>query len=106
MRAEKDRLERLNDPRLFEKYLPYAIALGVSDRWAKAFEGIAQEPPRWYASGSGTGGFRPAVFHHSLDSALSGMAQAMTAAPRSSGGGFSGGGGSGGGGGGGGGGSW
>lgn len=106
MRAEKDRLERMNDPRLFERYLPYAIALGVSDRWAKAFEGIVQEPPRWYTSGSGIDGFRPTVFHHSLDSALSGLARAMTEAPRSSGGGFSGGGGSGGGGGGGGGGSW
>jgi hypothetical protein len=106
MRAEKDRLERLNDPRLFEKYLPYAIALGVSERWAKAFEGITQEPPRWYASGSGSRSFQPSAFHHSLDSALSGMASAMTAAPRSSGSGFSGGGGSGGGGGGGGGGSW
>jgi len=106
MRAEKDRLERLNDPRLFEKYLPYAIALGVSERWAKAFEGIAQEPPRWYASGSGFRTFQPSSFHHSLDSALTGMASAMTAAPRSSGSGFSGGGGSGGGGGGGGGGSW
>ena len=41
MRAEKDRLERMSDPRLFEKYLPYAIALGVSERWAEAFEGIA-----------------------------------------------------------------
>lgn len=106
MRAEKDRLERMNDPRLFEKYLSYAIALGVSERWAKAFEGIAQEPPRWYASGSGFHTFQPSSFHHSLDNALTGMASAMTEAPRSSGSGFSGGGGSGGGGGGGGGGSW
>jgi len=106
MRAEKDRLERMNDPRLFEKYLPYAIALGVSERWAKAFEGIAQEPPRWYSSGSGFRTFHPSAFQHSLDSALTGMASAMTSAPRSSGSGFSGGGGSGGGGGGGGGGSW
>ncbi|GAB4362375.1 MAG: DUF2207 domain-containing protein [Deltaproteobacteria bacterium] len=106
MRAEKDRLERMNDPRLFEKYLPYAIALGVSERWAKAFEGIAQEPPRWYVSRSGFDTFRPSAFHRSLDAALSDMASSMTAAPRSSGSGFSGGGGSGGGGGGGGGGSW
>jgi len=106
MRAEKDRLERMDDPRLFEKYLPYAIALGVSERWAEAFEGIVQEPPRWYSSGGGIHAFRTSVFHHSLSTALSGMASAMTAAPRSGGSGFSGGGGSGGGGGGGGGGSW
>jgi uncharacterized membrane protein YgcG len=106
MRAEKDRLERMNDPNLFEKYLPFAISLGVSDRWAKAFEGVYQEAPRWYAPGGGIDTFRPAAFHHSLDSALSSMSTAMVAAPRSSGSGFSGGGSSGGGGGGGGGGSW
>lgn len=106
LRAEKDRLERMNDPTLFERYLPYAIALGVSDRWAKAFEGIWQEPPRWYLSDGGAGAFHPAAFHRSLDSALSTMSGAMFAAPRGSGSGFSGGGGSGGGGGGGGGGSW
>lgn len=106
LRAEKDRLERMNDPNLFEKYLPYAIALGVADRWAKAFEEIFQEPPRWYRSGSGVDTFRPSTFHRSLDSALTTMTGAMTASPRSGGSGFSGGGSSGGGGGGGGGGSW
>lgn len=105
-RAEKDRLERMNDPNLFEKYLPYAIALGVSEKWAEAFEGIYQEAPGWYRSGSGFDTFHPSAFHHSLDSALSTMSGAMNSAPRSSGSGFSGGGGSGGGGGGGGGGSW
>jgi len=106
LRAEKDRLERMNDKNLFEKYLPYAIALGVSDRWAKAFEGITQEPPQWYVSPGGVDTFRPSSFHHSLDSALSSMSGAMYSSPRSSGSGFSGGGSSGGGGGGGGGGSW
>jgi uncharacterized membrane protein len=106
LRAEKDRLERMNDMNLFEKYLPYAIALDVSDRWAKAFEGIYQEPPRWYVSQGGIDTFRPTAFHHSLDSALSTMSSAMHSSPRSSGSGFSGGGSSGGGGGGGGGGSW
>jgi hypothetical protein len=106
LRAEKDRLERMNDENLFEKYLPYAIALGVSDRWAKAFEGIYQQPPGWYTSGGGSGTFRPASFHRSLDSALTSMSGAMHSSPRSSGSGFSGGGSSGGGGGGGGGGSW
>lgn len=106
LRAEKDRLERMNDPNLFEKYLPYAIALGVADRWAKAFEEIFQEPPRWYVSGNTADTFRPSTFHHSLGSALTTMTAAMTASPRSGGSGFSGGGSSGGGGGGGGGGSW
>ena len=106
LRAEKDRLERMNDKNLFEKYLPYAIALGVSDRWAESFEGIYQEPPDWYVSPGGIGSFRPASFNSSLGTALSSMSSAMTASPRSGGSGFSGGGSSGGGGGGGGGGSW
>ncbi len=109
-RAEKDRLERMKDLNLFEKFLPYAIALDVSERWAAAFEGLHQEPPRWYVGSSGwDGGFRPASFNESLGSALSSMRTSMYTAPRSSGGGgsFSSGGGfSGGGFGGGGGGSW
>ena len=44
-RAEKDKLERMKDKDLFSKYLPYAIALNVADHWAKAFEGIYQDPP-------------------------------------------------------------
>ncbi len=107
LRAEKDRLERMADQNLFEKYLPYAIALDVSDRWARAFEGVYQEAPRWYSSADDIGTFHPASFHRSLGNALSTMGSAMYAAPRSSGSGASGGGGSsGGGGGGGGGGSW
>ncbi len=106
-RAEKDRLERMADKNLFEKYLPFAIALDVSERWAKAFEGIYQDPPRWYASPHGMATFQPVSFNRSLGGALSSMGTALYAAPRSSGGGGSGGGGfSGGGFGGGGGGSW
>lgn len=105
-RAEKDRLERMKDKNLFEKYLPYAIALDVSDRWAAAFEEIYQEAPDWYISRGGSIKFHPSSFNRSLGTALSSMGSAMYAAPRSSGGSSSGGGFSGGGFGGGGGGSW
>ena len=54
-RAEKDRLEKMGDINLFSKFLPYAVALDVADNWAKAFEGIYQDPPDWYVS---PGGFR------------------------------------------------
>jgi hypothetical protein len=48
-RVERDRLARMErTPKLFERYLPYAIALGVEHDWAKAFRGISQAPPRWY----------------------------------------------------------
>jgi uncharacterized membrane protein len=110
-RAEKDKLQRMGDKELFSKFLPYAIALDVVDNWAKAFEGIYQEPPQWYASHTGMRTFNPYVFSHSISSATSSLSSAMYSAPRgsgiSSGGrGFGGGGFSGGGFGGGGGGSW
>jgi hypothetical protein len=43
-RTEKDKLQRMRDKNLFSKLLPYAIALDVADNWAKAFEGIYQDP--------------------------------------------------------------
>ncbi len=110
-RAEKDRLERTGDKDLFSKFLPYAIALDVADNWAKAFEGIYQDPPQWYVSPGGFRTFSPYSFSHSIGSMTSDLGSAMFSAPRSSGvgggSGFSGGGGSSGSGfGGGGGGSW
>lgn len=106
-RAEKDRLERMMDENLFEKYLPYAIALNVVDRWSSAFEGIFQKPPEWYSSPRGFGVFSTSNFASRIDGAMSKMSTAMASAPRSSGSSSSGGGGSSGGGsGGGGGGSW
>src|SRR3989338_603840 len=108
-RAEKDRLERTGDKDLFSKFLPYAIALGVAENWAKAFEGIYQESPEWYKSSEGFVTFHPHSFSRSIGSATSSLASAMFSSPRGSGGGGGGGGGggsSGGGFGGGGGGSW
>jgi uncharacterized membrane protein len=109
-RAEKDRLERMKDKDLFSKFLPYAIALDVADNWAKAFEGIYQEPPQWYVSPGGFRTFSPYSFSHSLSSVTSSLSSAIFSSPRGSGisggGGFGGSGSSGGGFGGGGGGSW
>ena len=113
-RAERDRLERIGDVNLFSKFLPYAIALDVADNWAKAFEGIYQNPPDWYVSPGGLRTFHPYAFTHSINSVTSDLTSAMFSAPRGSGvgggggfgGGRGGGGSSGGGFGGGGGGSW
>jgi uncharacterized membrane protein len=111
-RAEKDRLERMGDKDLFSKFLPYAIALDVVDNWARAFEGIYQEPPQWYVTPGGFRTFNPYLFSHSVNSVTSSLSSAMFSAPRGSGtgggggGGFGGSGFSGGGFGGGGGGSW
>ena len=42
--AEEDRLNALNPPdktpELFERFLPYAIALDVENRWAKRFAAV------------------------------------------------------------------
>ena len=101
-RAEKDRLERMGNKNLFSMFLPYAIALDVTDNWAKAFEGIYQEQPDWYVSPGGIRVFNPYVFSRSISSMTSSAGAAMYSAPRSSGtgsggGGFGGGGFSGGG---------
>jgi len=107
--AEKDRLQRMGDNNLFSRFLPYAIALDVTDNWAEAFEGIYQEPPNWYVSPGGFRIFRPYHFSCSISSLTSSLSSAMLSAPRGSGvggGGSRGGGSSGGGFGGGGGGSW
>lgn len=101
--AEKDRLNFHNapekTPELFERFLPYALALGVVDAWAKEFEGIYTEQPKWYG-GTYAGAFVLSDFGHSLDNFNSVSSQAFAAGSSGSGGGgFSGGGAGGGGGG-------
>jgi uncharacterized membrane protein YgcG len=116
--AEKDRLEVLHPPHVtpevFEKYLPYAIALDSENEWSRKFEaesaqaGLAPDrqgySPSWYSGPSfrrlGTTGFAS-----SLGSAVAG-ATAAAASPPGHSSGSGGGGSSGGGGGGGGGGGW
>lgn len=115
--AEKSRLDFLHPPEmtpgLFEKYLPYAVVLGVENQWVNYFkkalpvEAQQNYRPHWY-HGYGKGGFKISEIGKSFSSNLSAtMSRAATAPSSSGGGGFSGGGGSSGGGfGGGGGGGW
>ncbi|HSL70832.1 MAG TPA: DUF2207 domain-containing protein [Longimicrobiales bacterium] len=106
-RVESDRFERvIKTPEMFEKFLPYAMALKVDRNWCRAFADIYREPPRWYA-GSSHGHFHLNSFSSSLSRMTAATGAVMTAAPRSNsgssgfgGGGFSGGGFGGGGGGG------
>jgi uncharacterized membrane protein YgcG len=105
-RVESDRFDRIvKTPAMFERFLPFAMALGVERSWAKAFEGIYTSQPEWYV-GTYHGGFGPRLFAASLADMSSSASSAMVSAPRSSGGsgvgggGFSGGGFGGGGGGG------
>jgi uncharacterized membrane protein YgcG len=96
-RVDADRLKRM-PPDTFEKYLPYAMALGVEHHWAQAFAGIIQNPPNWYVSPNGMTGFNPIFFSSSMHNMASDMHQVFVSAPRarSSGSGFGGGGGEGG----------
>ena len=103
-RTDQDRIRRINDPTLFERCLPYALAFGVAQRWAKAFEGIATQPPTWYGGQWDT--FSPSRLGRDLDRATASMNSSLSSQPRSSSSGMGGGGFSGGGGGGGGGGAW
>jgi uncharacterized membrane protein len=99
-RVDADRLKRM-PPTTFEKYLPYAMALGVEHHWAQAFAGIVKDPPQWYAGpgGSYPGAFNPIFFSSSMHSMASDMHQVFVSAPRASSTGSGFGGGSGGGGG-------
>ena len=48
-RAEKDRLERMPADTL-HRWLPWAIALGVTERWIFNFQGLKVAAPAWYHS--------------------------------------------------------
>jgi len=95
-RVDADRLKRM-PPDTFEKFLPYAMALGIENRWAKAFQGITQNQPSWYVGPTPYVGFNPIFFAGSMHNMAMDAHQAFVAAPRSSssGSGWSGGGGGG-----------
>ncbi|MGA7792025.1 MAG: DUF2207 domain-containing protein [Candidatus Acidiferrales bacterium] len=97
--VEAGRLERVGEtPETFEKFLPFAMALGVEKKWVGAFQNIYSQPPSWYQGGYYNGGFYPILFVSSLDNMTMRASSVMASAPRSSGGsGFGGGGFSGGG---------
>ena len=112
--TERERLDRMNPPQdtpeIFERFLPYAIALGVENRWADRFAGVlaaaatqGQQGFVWY-SGNHSPWDNPGRFVGDVGSSLSDAISSASTAPGSSsgsgGGGFSGGGGGGGGGGG------
>lgn len=113
--AEEERLKVLNPPEktpeLFERYLPYALALDCENEWNAKFAAVLAAAtaagaagPSWY-SGTNWNSGNLGSFTDSLGSSLASRAAAASTAPGSSSG-SGGGGSSGGGGGGGGGGGW
>ncbi len=114
--TERDRLDRMHAPadniEIFERYLPYAIALDVENRWADRFQDVLKAAMAaqgsgaafaWYSGSSSpwndTGNFVDSI-GSSLSSAVSSSSTAPGSSSGSGGGGSSGGGGGGGGGGG------
>lgn len=109
--AEADQIRFEEGEDLFSRYLPYAVAFGLTERWAKVFadlaaQGRAAPEPTWYVGSAGHTAFWLAgsSFAHDLTSFTHSAGTALAApTPGSSGssggGGFSGGGVSGGGGG-------
>ena len=99
-RVDAERL-KVMPPTTFEKFLPYAMALGVEHHWAQAFAGIVKDPPQWYVGPGGPySGFNPIFFSSSMHNMATDMHQVFVSAPRASstgsgfgGGGFGGGGG-------------
>ncbi len=117
--VEGDRLQRSDapakTPALFDKCLPYALALGVEQQWAQQFEGVLAQAasasgtgttysPAWFAGG-GLAGFSAGEFASSFAGGFTSAVSSASTPPGSSSG-SGGGGSSGGGGGGGGGGGW
>lgn len=104
--AEADQIKFEEGQDIFSRYLPYAIAYGCADRWAKIFaelatRGVPIQQPTWYVGPGfgygygmpwGAGGFDSIL--NTLDGFDSSAAAAMTAATAGStgGSGFSGGG--------------
>jgi uncharacterized membrane protein len=110
--VESDRITRIEKtPEMFEKFLPFAMALGVEKKWVGAFGDICKQPPSWYQGGMYGPNFYPMMFIADMHMMSMQASAAMISAPRSvsggsgfggmgGGGGFSGGGFGGGGGGG------
>ena len=110
--AEEDRLRfhygSEKTPELFERFLPYALALGVETEWTERFADVldasrrpdgSEYRPTWY-SGSHFTSRSVSSFSSSLSSAIAVATAPSRSSSSSSGGGSSGGGGGGGGGGG------
>jgi uncharacterized membrane protein YgcG len=113
--TDEHRFDSMNPPEknlaLYEKYLPYAIALGCENKWSEKFEKILESAIQSgyrpsYFSGNFRNGFSSSAFSSGLSSGIRSTISSAATPPSKSSGGSSGGGSSGGGGGGGGGGGW
>ncbi len=85
LKIESDSSRRLvTGASMFERYLPYAIALGVESQWADAFREIYREPPKWYV-GRAFPAFDAYVFVAALNAMSAETHSVIQSAPRSAG---------------------
>ena len=91
--GEKERLNLLHPPdrtpELWERFLPYAVALDVENQWAEQFTSVldsaavsdAGYSPAWYAGSSLAGGFHAGTFASTLGSSLTSAVSSSSATP-------------------------
>src|SRR4029077_19573436 len=83
--VEADRFNRMiKTPEMFEKFLPFAMALGVEKNWSNAFANIYTEPPQWYQGGNFGPTFYTYGFVNNLNAMSSQAGTVFASAPRSS----------------------
>jgi len=80
-RSNQDELRRL-PPNTMHRWLAWAIALGVSERWIHAFDGLAVSEPGWYTE---PGRFQVASFDRSLSRFASTVEHALLTSRRGDG---------------------
>lgn len=94
-KVEKYRTSWLEHEGIFEKVLPFAMAFGLGEKWAKAFAGMQTQPPNWY-HGAAIATWNPSMFTKDITTMTKSFVTAASTSPSSSGssggGGFSGGG--------------
>lgn len=95
--AETNRISVLikEDPNYFEKTMSYALTFGLLKKWAKKFDALDIEPPKWYANEAGHQTMRMSSFASSFSNRMATTKSTMVSTPKtssSSGGGAAGGG--------------
>ena len=81
-RAELPTLELAAQQAQFEKLLPYALALNLSDAWAKKFEGLYSRPPEWFQTHGDGDMFNTLLLMNYLNNSSSAMTRSLSAMPR------------------------
>jgi hypothetical protein len=77
------RVDTMPSVELFERYLPYAIAFGVQNSWARAFENVYVTAPDWYTGPMG-GDFSASTFGHRISDLCISAASSMSSRPSES----------------------